>query len=96
MFRKKVMPLSEIMARVIRDSGMETPLLQKRLIDGWEVVAGNAIAKYTQQKYIKNQTLFIKLSNPALRQDLSMRRTDLVRKLNEHVGSFIISEIRFY
>ena len=32
----------------------------------------------------------------SLAQDLSMMRTQLVKRLNEHVGSFVISEVRIY
>ena len=80
----------------LREEGLETPLLQHRLIEAWEEVAGKTVAKYTTEKYIQNQTLFVKISNPALRQDLSMMRSQLVRRLNEKVESMVISDIRFF
>ncbi len=96
MFRRKVKPLSEVLGRVLRDGGLELPLLQKRVVDAWDEIVGPNVEQYTQEKSIRNQTLFVKISNPALRQDLSMMRTQLVKRLNEHVGSFVISEIRIY
>ena len=45
--------------------------------------------------FIQNQTLFVRLSNPALRADLTMRRQEFVRQLNEYVGSQVIADIRF-
>ena len=44
---------------------------------------------------IRNQTLFVRLSVPALRADLSMRRQEFVKLLNEYVGSQVIADIRF-
>ena len=79
----------------LRELGLETPLLQKRLIDSWPTVAGEAIARYTTNVRIQNQTLFVSLSIPALRADLSMRRQELVRLLNQHVGAQVIADIRF-
>ncbi len=79
----------------LRELGLETPLLQKRLIDSWPTVAGEAIARYTTNVRIQNQTLFVSLSIPALRADLSMRRQELVRMLNQHVGAQVIADIRF-
>ncbi len=96
MFRVKPQSIGEILGQTMRDEGLEMPLLQKRVIDAWEETAGKAVAKYTQEKSIRNQTLFVKISNPALRSDLMMRRTELVNSLNEKVGSFVISDIRFY
>ena len=88
--------LSEVLGKVLRDGGLELPLLQKRVVDAWDEIVGPNVEQYTQEKSIRNQTLFVKISNPAMLQDLSMMRTQLVKRLNEHVGSFVISEIRIY
>jgi predicted nucleic acid-binding Zn ribbon protein len=53
------------------------------------------ITRYTLNTYIYNQTLFVRLSNPALRSDLSMMRQELVKKLNAVVGEQVITDIRF-
>ncbi len=95
MFRRDVKPISELLIRNLRMNGLETPLLQKRLIDAWPLVAGAVIERYTQNVYISNQTLVVRLVNPALRADLSMRRQEFVNKLNHHVGSQVIADIRF-
>lgn len=95
MFRKEVQNIRDLIMRNLRVQGLETPLLQKRLVEAWPTVAGPLIARYTQDAAIRNQTLWVRLSNPALRADLSMRRQDFVRRLNEHVGSQVITDIRF-
>ena len=81
--------------RTLYQQGLETPLLQRRLINAWPKVAGPAIARYTRESFIQNQTLVVRLTVPALRADLSMRRAELVKKLNEEVGSQVIADIRF-
>lgn len=96
MFRREVKPLGEILMKLLRDEGLETPLRQKRLIDAWETVAGPMVARYTTEKFIKNQTLLVKITNPALRHDLTMMRTQLVRRLNEQVGVLVITDIKVY
>ena len=96
MFRRKVQPLDAVLNSFLRQEGLETPLLQKRLVDAWDTVAGQTVARYTQEKFIRNQTLFVKIINPALRADLSMMQTELIKKLNAAVGAMIITEIRFY
>ena len=57
MFKKRVQTIDEILQRFLREEGLETPLLQKRLIDSWETVVGDTVAQYTTEKFIKNQTL---------------------------------------
>ena len=96
MFRKKVRSIGELLPEFPRNEGLETPLLQKRLMDSWDNVVGKPIANYCGEKFIKNQTLFVNLKNPALRADLTMNRSILVRQLNEQVGSHVIADVRFY
>lgn len=96
MFKRKVEPFDDVLAQVMRSQGLETPLLQRRLVEAWETVAGPVVARYTADKFISNQTLVVHLLNPALRADLSMMRQKLVKRLNGTVGSYVISDIKFY
>ena len=96
MFRRKVEVLDDVLNHFLRIVGLETPLLQRRLINAWEEIAGKTVARYTQEKFIKNQTLFVKIINPALKADLTMMRSELIRKLNAYVGSMLIADIKFY
>lgn len=95
MFKRDVKDIRELIMRNLRQQGLETPLLQKRLVEAWPEVAGELIARYTLNTYIRNQTLYVHLSSPALRADLSMRRQDFVTRLNHAVGSRVIIDIRF-
>ena len=81
---------------ILREQGLEIPLQQKRVIDQWEVVTGKIVSKYTAEKFIKNQTLYVKITNPALRQDLTMMRHQLVKRLNESVGALVIVDVKLY
>jgi predicted nucleic acid-binding Zn ribbon protein len=95
MFRRDVQQIKDLVLRNLRNQGLETPLLQKRLIEAWPTVAGPAIAHYTLNTYIQTQTFYVRLSSPALRADLSMRRREFVTLLNNYVGNQVITDIRF-
>lgn len=96
MFRREVLALSEVLNKTLRQNGLETPMLQNRSIESWETVVGHNVSRYTSEKYIRNQVLFVKITNPALRADLNMMRTQLVSRLNQSVGSRLIIDIRIY
>lgn len=96
MFRRRVKSIQDLLPQVLRSEGLETPLQQKRLVDAWGTVVGKSIEQYTGDKFIKNQTLYVKILMPALRADLSMKRASLVQQLNTFVGAQVIADIRFY
>ena len=95
MFKRDVQQVRDLVMQALREQGLETPLNQKRLVEAWPEVAGPAVARYTLNTYIYNQTLYVRLSNPALRADLSMRRTELTQQLNAAVGEQVITDVRF-
>ena len=85
----------DVIRRLLRQQGLETPLNEYRLVDAWKDVVGETITRYTMNLYIKNQTLYVQLSSSVLRQELMMGRELLVRSLNEKVGSQVIVNIVF-
>ena len=96
MFRRKVKSIQELLPQILRHEGLETPLQQQRLLSAWDEVVGKPIAQYTCERFIKNQTLFVKVLSPALRADLTMGRSLLVKRLNEKAGGQVIFDIKFY
>ena len=96
MRRTKEQPIGTLLRQYLRDEGLETPLNQYRLIQQWKEIMGEGIMQYTGDMFIKNQTLFVKITSPALRSELMMTRTSLVQKLNTATGAIVIADINFF
>lgn len=96
MQRKKVETLKDVVLRFLREEGLETPLYEHRAVEAWPRVAGPVITRMTGDVSFRNGTLYVKILRPALRQDLSMGRTQLVRKLNDEVGAQVVQHIVFF
>lgn len=95
MKRNNTEQVGEVIRRLLRQEGLETPLNEYRLVDAWKDVVGETIARYTTNIYIKNQVLYVHLSSSVLRQELMRSRQLLVRNLNAQVGSQVIVNIIF-
>lgn len=96
MRRNQAEMIGEMIRKVMREQGLESPLNEYRLIQAWKEVLGNAIASYTTNLYIKNQILHVHLTSSVLRQELMMGRERLVKSLNQHVGAQVIVNIIFH
>ncbi len=83
-----------VLQQVLRDMGLEKPLLEHRIIEAWPSLMGTMIAQYTRKLEFKNGVLFIYLSSAPLRQELFLARFELVKKLNEYVGADIVQDVR--
>lgn len=95
MKRKQAELLGMLVRQYCRQEGLETPLNEYRVCKAWTEVLGEAIGRYTRETLVKNQTLYVKISSPALKSNLMMSRDTLVRRLNEHVGAQVIQKIVF-
>lgn len=91
--RKKARPLGDLLLKYLRDEGLETPLLEYRIVQAWTPVVGEAVSRYTSDVHVRGGVLHAKIKSPALRQNLMMMHHELARKLNEYVGSQVITDV---
>lgn len=96
MIRRKEEELGQLVRQFLRAQGLETPLNEYRAVQLWPEVVGAAIARYTGQIFIKNNIMYIQIRSAALRENLAHQRTTLAQRINQQVGSQVVSEIRFY
>lgn len=96
MERHKSLPITSLLDVWLRNEGLETPLLQHRLIKGWPEVMGATVAQYTGDIRIFGNVLRVHIKSPALRQNLLMMRTEIAKKMNDFVKAQVIQEVTFY
>ncbi|MBP5690875.1 MAG: DUF721 domain-containing protein [Bacteroidaceae bacterium] len=82
-----------VILQYLREFGLETPLNEHRLLQAWDKVLGPAVSRYTKELRIYNQVLFVTITSAALRNELMMRRTELVSRLNAEAGAQVITQI---
>lgn len=70
-------------------------LAETRLINSWETSLGPLALRYTENIYIKNRCLFVKLSSSVLKNELLMCRERLIQNLNKGAGRDVIDQIIF-
>lgn len=87
--------LKEAILELLKTYKLEDGMNETKLINSWENVAGNMITRHTENLYIKNKKLYIKLDSPALKHELSFAKSKLISSLNKAVRSEVIEDIVF-
>ena len=64
-----------------------------KIIKGWEAVVGPFIAQYTQDLFIKNGVLYVRLSSDSVRAELGYSKTVLLKNLNGLVGHEVLTDL---
>lgn len=93
MKRVREQTLGTILRQYLREEGLETPLNEHRVVSCWSEVMGEVVARYTTSVQVRGGILYVSLTNPALRQNLMMMRSQIVQKLNAHVGAQVLQNV---
>ena len=96
MINTKSQPVHDILLAWLRAEGLETPLLEYRVVQAWPEVMGDVISRYTRQVFVKDGKLQVQLTSPSLRQNLMMEHKRIAQKLNDHVGAYVVSDVSFF
>jgi hypothetical protein len=68
-------------------------LAETRAMNAWNSMMGGIFARYTKSLFIKNRTLYIKITSPVVKSELIFLREQLVARLNEQAGSNVLNDI---
>ena len=93
MDRQKTEQVTDVLHQFLRLNNLDGPLNEYRLLQAWEEVMGPVVTRYTTKKYLTNQTLCVHLTSASLKADLMMRRSEIVKALNDKVGSIVIYDL---
>jgi predicted nucleic acid-binding Zn ribbon protein len=88
-------PISEVLKELIETYHLEGRLNELKVIQSWENVAGEMIARHTKDVYIRNGKLFVRVDSPALKNELTYNTTTILERLNAAAGSQVITDIVF-
>ena len=61
----------------------------------WLNVMGKNVSQYTENIYIKNNTLYLKINSSTLKQELSYGTEKIIDNLNNKIGEVQIKKIIF-
>ena len=94
--KKKPSVLGDVLAGVLRDSGVAERVEQAGLIPEWPALVGPQIAKVTEPMSITaDGTMFVQVTTNAWMNELSLMEPELLRALNAKPGRAPVKRIRW-
>ena len=77
----------------LKKNNLEKGLLDLEVKKAWHELMENGVSNYTTDVSLKNKTLYIKLSSPALKEELSYGKEKLMNLINERFKKKIVQKI---
>ena len=93
--KKQPLELKSALDNLAHDLGITRRLREYNVITLWAQIVGDQIARVATARRVENRVLFVEVSSAPWRAELSMRRQEIMEKINRAVGRHVIREIRF-
>ncbi len=96
MRRSKGQPIREVIKELLKNYDIKSKFNEAHVITSWDKLMGPSVSKYTVKIEVEKRILFVKLSNAALKQELSYAREKIKKMLNDEVGEEVLLDVRIY
>jgi predicted nucleic acid-binding Zn ribbon protein len=91
--KSNLIKLGDAISQLFKQEKLDVRLSQFSVRNGWKDIAGEMIARNTSSIFFNNRTVFVTLSNAALKHELSFRRQELLDNINRHCGYKLVDEL---
>ena len=86
--------LSTALKKALKKSGIDRAVRQNKALFVWENVVGKTVAKNCSAEEVNHGTIVVKASTPVWRNELALKKKEIVDKLNKKLGEELINDIR--
>ncbi len=91
--------LKDEIEEYVKHLGLDEKMQELKMLSVWRECVGDSIAKFSKPQYIKQKKLFVSVENAAWRYELSIRKEEIISRLNENLKKInkhkVIKEIVF-
>jgi predicted nucleic acid-binding Zn ribbon protein len=93
--KSDIVPLKDGIKALLKAYRLQGKLNEVVVVASWERVMGKAVAMKTQEVYVSQGKLFVRLSSAPLKHELFMAKTRVLEIINAEVGEEVIKEVVF-
>ncbi len=95
MKRTEAESVGDVLRAMVQENYMHNKLYELKAAELWVQMMGEHMAARCGRPTVRNGTMYISVASPALRQELTMSRSAMIRAINKKLGKEVIKEIRF-
>jgi hypothetical protein len=85
--------LGDALKYFVNTSRLKGSLQALQIEDVWEQIMGKTISKYTDKIQIQGKTLYITTSMAPLKQELLFQKENIIKRVNEILGEFVVKDV---
>ncbi|MBM3307631.1 MAG: DUF721 domain-containing protein [Candidatus Eisenbacteria bacterium] len=91
----KALPISDVLAAVVRNLGLSRKLSEHRAVVDWEDIVGARVAEHARALRVDSGLLFVGVDSSVWAQELTLMKQRILRELRSRVGEGVINDVHF-
>jgi hypothetical protein len=91
--KDKDISIGSILEQMYKRYRLDTKALESKIQKDWGEIFGTMITKHTTEITLKDKTLYIKVDNPPLKNEIYLQKHLVVGKINEFYGEVLVEKI---
>ncbi len=95
MRRTKTYSLKEALQLYIEALKMQSKLQDSSVVNAWESVVGEVLAKMTEKIFMKDKKLFVRMYSSIAKNELILHKQQIINKLNAKAKADVVKDIIF-
>lgn len=92
---RSVKPIGSAIEELVEGLGIKNKLQEYNAVVYWENVVGERIAQMTTAARIIKGVLFVNVKTSTWRNELTLRKKEIIDKLNKAIGIETVKDIKF-
>ena len=92
---KNITSVSDMIAKFLDDSPIGKKIKNYQVIEQWNEIVGDQISKISVPDKIENHVLRVKVNSSVWRHELSLRKKEIIDKINSTFKEEIVKDIIF-
>ena len=89
----KLKPIKNIIENFVEQKSISDGIFNIKVQKAWENAVEKKILDYTKEIYVKGEVLYIKVSNPILKQEILYSKQKVINLINEELEKDLIKKI---
>ena len=90
---KFAVSMKDAVKTYLKAQGLEEEYNEKVVLGKWEELVGKPIAMRTDSLKVTNKVLYIKLNSSVMRNELSHRKSEIIKIINTEAGHQLIYDV---
>jgi len=91
--KSNLIRVGDAISQLFKQEKLDVKISQFTVKNSWKEIVGEIVSKNTSHIYFNDKTIFVTLTNAALKEELSFRKDLLISNINKYCGYRLVEEI---